>query len=596
MSATGVLKPLKYGEAIIKKPGMHTLLVDCPGRIKYWRVGVPPSGAMDDLSYKIGNKILNNKLNDPSLEITYQGPVIEFQQNTNIALTGAQISNANINGKNVPFWESLAIKEGDVLDLSSHIQGIGARCYLSIEKGFVAPTYLGSKTSFPLGKLGGKDGNGSVLLQNDIIQYNGSEMDSIVKSSPMIDIPSEFLDNDNINYWEIGVLPGPQSYPEYLTENDFNLIFNSEYEVSHNASRLGIRLIGPKFEWARPDGGEGGSHSSNLIDNPYAIGTINFTGDSGVVLTVDGPSLGGFVCPVTIPTTQFWKIGQVKPYDIIKFYKMSLKEVVNENNQRNIWLINSDEDKKRDTNKAEFKDITPLETDTGLLHKIAADNGRPYIEYRMAGDTYIMIEYGDINEVDLNHRFRINELEKLVINMNNNAIIDTIPGVRTLLIQYNPNMLTINELMAQLIKFEDEINVDNITINSRIWELPLLIEDEWTLSAIQRYISEVRPKAAYLPSNVDFVCKNNGIQSKDDFKKMIYDTSYMVLGLGDVYLGAPCAIPVDPRHRLSVPKYNPSRNFTPEGAVGIGGQYMYVNQSICTHSMFVFVCIGWQYI
>ena len=55
---------------------------------------------------------------------------------------------------------------------------------------------------------------------------------------------------------------------------------------------------------------------------------------------------------------------------------------------------------------------------------------------------------------------------------------------------------------------------------------------------------------------------------------MIYDISFLVLGLGDVYLGAPCAIPIDPRHRLNVPKYNPSRNYTPEGAVGIGGKFM----------------------
>lgn len=84
----------------------------------------------------------------------------------------------------------------------------------------------------------------------------------------------------------------------------------------------------------------------------------------------------------------------------------------------------------------------------------------------------------------------------------------------------------------------------------------------------------VRNDAPYLPSNVDFVAKNNGLEGADDVKSVIMNASYMVLGLGDVYLGAPCAVPVDPRHRLVVPKYNPARTFTPEGAVGIGGSYM----------------------
>jgi urea carboxylase len=57
-------------------------------------------------------------------------------------------------------------------------------------------------------------------------------------------------------------------------------------------------------------------------------------------------------------------------------------------------------------------------------------------------------------------------------------------------------------------------------------------------------------------------------------RKVLFEASYMVLGLGDVYLGAPCAVPVDPRHRLVVPKYNPARTYTPEGGVGIGGAYM----------------------
>ena len=56
----------------------------------------------------------------------------------------------------------------------------------------------------------------------------------------------------------------------------------------------------------------------------------------------------------------------------------------------------------------------------------------------------------------------------------------------------------------------------------------------------------------------------------------MFDASYLVLGLGDVYLGAPVATPLDPRHRLVTTKYNPARTWTPENAVGIGGAYLCV--------------------
>ena len=79
-----------------------------------------------------------------------------------------------------------------------------------------------------------------------------------------------------------------------------------------------------------------------------------------------------------------------------------------------------------------------------------------------------------------------------------------------------------------------------------------------------------------MPSNIEFIAANNGMVGDpiDEVRKVVFEASYMVMGLGDVYLGAPCAVPVDPRHRMVVPKYNPARTYTPEGGGGIGGCYM----------------------
>src|SRR5689334_9514790 len=84
----------------------------------------------------------------------------------------------------------------------------------------------------------------------------------------------------------------------------------------------------------------------------------------------------------------------------------------------------------------------------------------------------------------------------------------------------------------------------------------------------------VRKDAPWCPDNIEFIRRINGLASVDDVKRIVFDASYLVLGLGDVYLGAPVATPVDPRHRLVTTKYNPARTWTPENAVGIGGAYL----------------------
>jgi urea carboxylase len=104
--------------------------------------------------------------------------------------------------------------------------------------------------------------------------------------------------------------------------------------------------------------------------------------------------------------------------------------------------------------------------------------------------------------------------------------------------------------------------------------LPLSWEDPATLLAIEKYMQSVRADAPWTPSNLEFIRRINGLDDVEAVKRIVFDASYLVLGLGDVYLGAPVATPVDPRHRLVTTKYNPARTWTPENAVGIGGAYL----------------------
>ena len=111
------------------------------------------------------------------------------------------------------------------------------------------------------------------------------------------------------------MLYGPHGAPDFFTPEDIEMFFSTAWKVHHNSDRTGVRLIGPKPAWARQDGGEAGLHPSNIHDNAYAIGTVDFTGDMPVILGPDGPSLGGFVCPATIVHAELWKMGQLRPGD-----------------------------------------------------------------------------------------------------------------------------------------------------------------------------------------------------------------------------------------------------------------------------------------
>jgi urea carboxylase len=151
------------------------------------------------------------------------------------------------------------------------------------------------------------------------------------------------------------------------------------------------------------------------------------------------------------------------------------------------------------------------------------------------------------------------------------------PGIRSLQIHYDTRILGRDALLDHVDVLLDKLPpTDDITVPSRIVHLPLSWDDPATRLAIERYMSSVRPDAPWCPSNLEFIRRINGLGSIDDVHRIVFEASYMVLGLGDVYLGAPVATPLDPRHRLVTTKYNPARTWTPENAVGIGGAYLCV--------------------
>ena len=195
---------------------------------------------------------------------------------------------------------------------------------------------------------------------------------------------------------------------------------------------------------------------------------------------------------------------------------------------------------------------------------------------RSDGDKYLLVEYGP-NVLDFNLRFRVHALESQLRSAGVRGILDITPGVRSLHIHYDTRVLSREGLLEALDACESRIpDLEDIQVPSRTVHLPLSWDDPQTQLAIQKYMQSVRPDAPWCPSNIEFIRRINGLASIDDVYRIVFGASYLVLGLGDVYLGAPVATPVDPRHRLVTTKYNPARTWTPENAVGIGGAYMCV--------------------
>jgi urea carboxylase len=542
----------------VAEPGTQTTIQDFPGRLGYWHVGVPPSGPMDSLAFRFANRLVGNALSAAGLEITVSGPTLRFACDARIALTGADFG-ARLNGQPVPRWRTVLVPRGSVLEMGS-AQGTGARAYLAVGGGIEAPPYLASRSTFILGKFGGQSGR--VLSPGDVLHIDNSPIDWLEPR----ELPERLIPRYR-NEWEIGVLYGPHGAPDFFTPEDIDVFFSAAWKVHYNSDRTGVRLIGPKPRWARKDGGEAGLHPSNIHDNAYAVGTIDFTGDMPVILGPDGPSLGGFVCPVTIVEAELWKIGQLKAGDIVRFRALTLEQALELKRAVEACL---------ETLSGELPVLPTTGTrEDPILSRRSDSNGAPAVVCRTDGDKCLLVEYGP-NVLDLNLRFRVHALEQQLREMNLTGIIDVTPGVRSLHIRYD-SRLAREALLEGLEDCERRIpDLDDFTVASRIVHLPLSWDDPSTQLAIRKYTQGVRPDAPWCPSNIEFIRRINGLGSIDDVHRIIFGASYLVLGLGDVYLGAPVATPVDPRDRLVTTKYNPARTWTPENAVGIGGAYLCV--------------------
>ncbi|MCH5487695.1 5-oxoprolinase/urea amidolyase family protein [Pseudomonas syringae] len=776
--------------------GTQTSVQDYPGRLGYWAVGVPPSGPMDSRALRQGNELLGNPEGCAALEITMSGPLLRFNTDAVVAVTGAHIP-ITLDGQSCAMNTALLVSAGSTLSLGT-IAGAGVRSYLCVRGGLDVPDYLGSKSTFTLGQFGGHGGR--ALRAGDVLHIA-----HLVERSAGQRIADEALEALT-DVRRMRVIYGPHAAPEYFTEAYIERFFATDWEVHFNSSRTGVRLIGPKPEWVRADGGEAGLHPSNIHDNPYAIGAVDFTGDMPVILGPDGPSLGGFVCPVTIIEADLWQLGQLKAGDRVRFTPVSVEachaercgselaredsipdaenpstvppssrasslpqgpansrrselvregsisdaenpstatpssrasslpqgpanssrsEVVRESympdaenpstatpssrasslpqgpansrgselaregsipdaenpltappssrasslpqdsansrrselaregympdaenpltappssrasqlpqgpaNSRGSELaregyipdaenpltappssrassLPQDSANSRRSELAREGSIPDAENPstatpssrasslpqgpanssrsevvrvedlrTPVILDIGQDDKR--LVARLSGDTHLLLEIG-APELDLVLRLRGHALMLALEAKALAGVIDLTPGIRSLQVHYRPEQLPLRQLLDIVAGEWDAVcAAKDLQVASRIVHLPLSWDDPACQLAIEKYMTTVRKDAPWCPSNLEFIRRINDLPNLDEVQRTVFDASYLVMGLGDVYLGAPVATPLDPRHRLVTTKYNPARTWTAENSVGIGGAYMCV--------------------
>jgi urea carboxylase len=578
---TRFLDSVVYQPATVEvvEPGTQTTVQDFPGRLGHWDVGVPPSGPMDDLSFRLANRLVDNPAGAAGLECTLTGPTLRFHGAAVIALGGADMG-ATLNGQPLARWQAVPVAAGGVLKMQT-VRGPGSRAYLAVRGGIDVPAYLGSRATFTLGQFGGHGGR--ALRPGDILHLSppapgpaSAGVDASGAAATPRALPPALIPALT-DHWEIAVMAGPHAAPDFFTPEDIETFFATEWRVHYNSSRTGVRLIGPRPTWARRDGGEAGLHPSNIHDTAYAIGTVDYTGDMPVILGPDGPSLGGFVCPATIIGAELWKMGQLKAGDRIRFHAVTLEEARTRMAAQHSAL---------ETLRAPPAVVAPRATEiratpapdvrSPILRQAPAAGDRPALTIRQDGDRNLLVEYGPM-ALDFALRFRVHALAAELARRQLVGVIDVTPGIRSLQIHYDDARLPRERLLATLADAEAALPpTDDIQVPSRIVHLPLSWDDPSTQLAINKYMQSVRPDAPWCPSNIEFIRRINGLASIEQVKEIVFAARYLVLGLGDVYLGAPVATPLDPRHRLVTTKYNPARTWTPENAVGIGGAYLCV--------------------
>ena len=533
--------------------GTMTTVQDYPGRLGYWAVGVPPSGPMDDRSFRAGNRIVGNAEGTGSR--AHRGGTAPALPRRRDGVPRRRAELGHRRRARLPMWEAVEIAAGATVGIDA-IGPPGLRAYLLVRGGIDVSPVLGSASTFTLGGFGGYAGR--ALRTGDVLRLAETGRGTGSPPGDHVDVP-EIADD-----WEIDVLVGPHGDEEFLTAGDIDTFYAT-------SSARAPQLRTNRCAAHRPESGVGAHRRRRRrpasVEHPRHA--VRRSARSTSPATCRSSS---------VPTARASAASCARRWSRRRTGGSSASSA-----RRRRFASCPLQPTTRARNpppgrrpRAPAPTARPRDSRGGILDSWPAQTGRPSVTWRRSGDDYLLVEYGPM-VLDLELRFRVHALQQWLEEAAPRGIVDVTPGIRSLQLHFDTDAVDTGRVLDLLQSAESELPPTEATeVASRTVHLPLSWDDPTTREAIHRYMSTVRADAPWCPWNIEFIRRINGLDSVDDVKRIVYDAPYLVLGLGDVYLGAPVATPIDPRHRLVTTKYNPARTWTPENAVGIGGAYLCV--------------------
>jgi biotin-dependent carboxylase-like uncharacterized protein len=299
----------------IRAPGLATTVQDL-GRPGYYNIGIPLSGGMDRFALRAANMLVGNEEGAAVLEAVFMGPEVEFTDDRRVAVTGAELP-PKVDGEAQPTWTCFIVKKGQVLSFD-YLKN-GARAYIAVSGGVDVPPVLGSRSTYPLGGLGGHEGR-KLQAGDKLALGQGGRAVKLGRSVPA------HLRRGPGGSVELRTLPG--LYWHRITEDSGLHFFEDVWKVAPEADRIGYRFRGGrKLEFVprvQPFGA--GSDPSNIVDACYPYGSIQVPGGTEpIVLHRDAVSGGGYMMVGTVISADMDLIGQLQPHMPAKFVKTDMK-------------------------------------------------------------------------------------------------------------------------------------------------------------------------------------------------------------------------------------------------------------------------------
>lgn len=296
--------------------GLATTVQD-QGRVGYYNVGIPQSGAMDSLAAEMANVLVGNPEDAAVLECTYIGPRFRVTETVWMAVAGAPVD-VKVNSEPAAQWEALQLEAGDEVSFGV-IKG-GTRYYLAFTGGIDVPVVLGSRSTYALGGLGGFEGR--ALKAGD----NLSLGDASAAGKPG-SVPEELRPAYD-NAVEIRVVRG--LYDHRLSDEGREAFYGSEWVLSPVADRIGLRFKGPGVKWHEREQPFGaGSDPSNIVDAGYAVGSIQIPGGTEpIILHRDAVSGGGYAMVATVISADMDLLARLTPGTKARFVEVSMDEAL----------------------------------------------------------------------------------------------------------------------------------------------------------------------------------------------------------------------------------------------------------------------------